>query len=93
MSDTKTLDARCRNAHPERIEIGGTTFIRDDVMARRMGVTPRTQTRGDKDGAPHAYFGGVKYRPELQYGEFLLDRSIKVKGRAAKTKSIAAAEP
>ena len=83
MPDTLKLDARCRAAHPEQIAIGGTTFIRDDVMARKLGVTTRTLTRGDPHGAPHAFFGGVKYRPEEQYAEFLLGR-IKVKGHAAK---------
>ena len=84
MSDMKTLDARNRDAHPERVEIAGTVFVRDDVMARSVGETTRTAGRRDVHGAPYAFFGGVKYRPELQYGQFLLDRTIKVKGRAAK---------
>jgi hypothetical protein len=74
--DTNTkgqpLDARCRAVHPEHIVVGNKTFERDDVTARRFGVSTRTQTRGDAQGAPYRFFGGVKYRPLPDYDDFVL---------------------
>jgi hypothetical protein len=55
--------------------IGGVEMVRNDVVAREQGgVTVRCVNRGDKDGAPFIYNGGVKYRPIEQYHRFLLGR-------------------
>ena len=81
MSDISTEIAantskdRRRSARPERLTIGGVEFARNDVMAQEQGnLTERTINRGDKDGAPFAYIGGVKYRPVEEYHKFLLGR-------------------
>ena len=66
------LDPRCREAHPERITVGDETFVRDDIMAAELGECQRTLARRDAKGAPHMYLGGVKYRPEKRFHEFLL---------------------
>lgn len=82
MTDTtSTLDRRCRATHPERIAVGDDVFVRDDIMAAKCGVTTRTQTRGDAHGAPFTFLGGVKYRPERAYTDFLLSQ-VQVRGRA-----------
>jgi len=73
--DTSTkqrLDPRSREAHPERIIVADETFLRDDKMAEKHGVSKRTQQRGDAQGAPYRMFGGVKYRPEKRYDAFVL---------------------
>jgi len=73
--DTSTkqrLDPRSLEAHPERIVVADETFLRDDKMAEKHGVSKRTQQRGDRDGAPYRFFGGVKYRPERRYDQFIL---------------------
>ena len=64
---------RRRSARPERMWIGGVELARNDVIAQEQGgVTERTINRGDKDGAPFMYIGGVKYRPVVEYHEFML---------------------
>jgi hypothetical protein len=68
----RPLDRRCREAHPERIVVGDETFVRQDVLANRYGVSERTINRGDRAGAPYRFFGGVKYRPEERYDAFVL---------------------
>jgi hypothetical protein len=68
------LDKRCRDAKPERLTIGGETFVRNDVVAREHGVCERTINRDDKHGAPFLLIGSVKYRPQGRYHEFLLSR-------------------
>jgi len=72
------LDPRSREAHPERIVVADETFVRNDKMAEKHGVSERTLQRGDRDGAPYRFFGGVKYRPERRYDQFVLD-SIQVR--------------
>jgi hypothetical protein len=82
--DTTTeprLDPRRREAHPERIRIGGESgeiFVRNDVLARELGESERSLNRRDKFGAPHVFLGGIKYRPEKRYAEFIL-ASIRVR--------------
>jgi hypothetical protein len=66
---------RRRDARAERIVVGDETFVRNDILAKKYDVCERTLNRGDLSGAPYRYFGGVKYRPENRYGEWIL-RSI-----------------
>ena len=67
------MDKRCRSVHPKRIVVGNKIFERDDVTAKRFGVSTRTQTRGDAQGAPYRFFGGVKYRPLPDYHNFIIN--------------------
>jgi hypothetical protein len=78
MDTEQPLDPRRREAHPERITIGGETFIRNDIQARELGESERSLNRGDRHGAPFRFFGGVKYRPERRYAEFVMN-SIQVR--------------
>jgi len=71
--DEQPLDPRCREAHPERITIGGETFVRNDILAREQGESERSLNRGDKRGAPFRFFGGVKYRPQRLHAEFIMN--------------------
>lgn len=73
MTDTTqtTLDRRCAAAHPETIDIGTDTLVRDDVMARKYGVTRRTLGRRDPDGAPYILVGNIKYRPEAAFTDYV----------------------
>ena len=66
------LDKRRREAHPERITVGSTTFERNDITAARLGETVRTMNKRDRNGAPFQYFGGIKYRPLPDYDEHIL---------------------
>jgi hypothetical protein len=78
---THTGKDRRRSARPERLWIGGVEFVRNDVVAQEQGnITERTVNRGDKDGAPYIYLGGVKYRPIARYHEFLLAQ-VQVRNR------------
>ena len=61
-----------RADRPEKLTIGGERFTRNDVKARKLGHTEKTLNRGDKDGAPYIYIGGVKYRPDQRYDAWLL---------------------
>src|SRR5262249_37442070 len=72
------LDPRCREAHPERITVGGEVFIRNDVLAREQGESERSLNRGDKHGSPYRFFGGIKYRPERLHAEFVM-RTVQVR--------------
>ena len=72
------LDPRRREAHPERIVVGGETFIRNDVLARAQGESERSLNRGDARGAPFRFFGGVKYRPERLHAEYVF-RTIQMR--------------
>jgi hypothetical protein len=65
------LDKRRREAHPENIIVGDITYERNDVCARRFGITERSLNAGDKDGAPFQRFGNVKYRPQPAYNLFV----------------------
>ena len=75
MQTTETeqaLDKRCREVHPERIAVGSVTYERNDIVAARFGETERTFNKRDRNGAPFAYFGGVKYRPLPDFDEHIL---------------------
>jgi hypothetical protein len=85
MSDTATIatipiNRRLRASHPETIDIGDDTLVRNDVIAAKQGTSERTVNRGDARGAPFIYVGGVKYRPIGRYREFL-SRQIVVRGQ------------
>ena len=66
------LDKRCKQAHPERITVGNVAFERNDVVAKRYGISERSLNRGDKSGAPFKYFGNIKYRPMPDHDDFVL---------------------
>jgi hypothetical protein len=70
------LDRRRREMHPEYILVGGETFERNDATARRYGVSERTVNRGDREGAPYAFVGAVKYRPKERYDAHILSRIV-----------------
>jgi hypothetical protein len=75
--DTTTeprLDPRSRQLHPERIVIGGETFVRNDIQAKELGISERSVNRDDRLGAPWIFIGGVKYRPEKRYAAFIMSR-------------------
>jgi hypothetical protein len=82
----RPLDRRRRESHPERILIGNEVFVREDIMAAELGECMRTLARRDVEGAPHARFGGVKYRPEKRFHQFLLD-TIQVRERPSKRRA------
>jgi len=65
---------RARSAHPERIPLNDDDLVRNDLIAAEVGTSERTVDRGDKDGAPYTYIGGVKYRPINAYRQFLASR-------------------
>jgi hypothetical protein len=69
---------RPRSARPERITLGGTEYVRNDILARALAVCERTINRGDIEGAPFRYFGGCKYRPSEQYAQFI-ERGIQTR--------------
>jgi hypothetical protein len=64
---------RTRSSRPERIDIGSDELVRNDLIPQELGLgtSERTVNRGDKDGAPYTYIGGVKYRPINAYRQFL----------------------
>ena len=68
------LDPRRKEAHPERIVVGGLTYERGDITARKYGESVRSQNRRDREGAPYQYFGNIKYRPEPHYDNFIVRR-------------------
>jgi hypothetical protein len=85
MSDVHTATAtvvpsRRREARPERIDIGDDLLVRNDIIAKEQGVSERTINRGDANGAPYTYSGGVKYRPLQQYRQYLT-KQIVVRGQ------------
>jgi hypothetical protein len=72
-------EARARGRHPrssrpERINLDGDEAVRNDLIAKEQGTSERTVNRGDADGAPFIYFGGVKYKPLKAYREYLSAR-------------------
>jgi hypothetical protein len=71
---TAVRDSRCRESHPERIDIGTDTLVRDDSFARNLGRTTRSLTGDDKHGAPYVRLGCVKYRPQKAYYAWLAGR-------------------
>jgi hypothetical protein len=72
---------RARSAHPERITLGDDELVRNDLIASEMGASERTINRGDAEGAPYIYIGGVKYRPIKAYHQYLASR-IQRRGQA-----------
>jgi hypothetical protein len=84
-TNERPLDPRRREAHPERITVGGEVFIRNDILAREHGESERSLNRGDALGAPYRFFGGVKYRPERLHAAFVMN-SIQVKRQPGKPK-------
>jgi hypothetical protein len=82
-TDEQPLDPRRREAHPERITVGGEVFIRNDVLAREQGESERSLNRGDARGAPFRFFGGVKYRPQRLHAEFVM-RTIQARKPSSK---------
>jgi hypothetical protein len=86
MDSEPRLDPRRREAHPERITVGGEVFIRNDIQARQLGCSERSVNRGDKHGAPFVFIGGVKYRPEKGYAAFVMS-SIQVRKRSQKKRN------
>jgi hypothetical protein len=75
MQDSTTqpwLDKRRKEAHPERIVVGGKTLERNDVVAKRYGESERSTNRRDRQGAPYLYVSNIKYRPQPDYDEFVL---------------------
>jgi hypothetical protein len=91
MDTEQRLDPRRREAHPERIFVGDEVFIRNDVKAKEQGESERSLNRGDKLGAPFRFFGGVKYRPERRYAEFIINsiqvRRLQPQSRKRRTKN------
>jgi hypothetical protein len=77
-TNEQPLDPRRREAHPERITVGGEVFIRNDILAREQGESERSLNRGDARGAPFRFFGGVKYRPQRLHAEFIM-KTIQVR--------------
>jgi hypothetical protein len=69
-----------RAQRPERIPIPGDELVRNDIVARDEGVTERSLNRGDAQGDPYTFVGGVKYRPLRAHQEFRASRII-VQGR------------
>jgi hypothetical protein len=76
MDDTtqhgKPLDKRDRRAHPERITIANETFERNDIRAKKLCMSERSLNRGDAQGAPYVFLGGIKYRPVERHDAFIL---------------------
>jgi hypothetical protein len=72
------LDPRRREAHPERITIANETFERNDIRAKKLCMSERSLNRGDRQGAPYVFLGGVKYRPMERHDAFIL-ASIQVR--------------
>ena len=67
-----TRDKRCRDMHPETIQMGHVRWLRNDLYAAKLGETERTLNLRDRRGAPSREFGGIKYRPEADMDAFLL---------------------
>jgi hypothetical protein len=82
---TETLDPRSRLSRPERIAVGNDVLVRNDVLARELGVAVKTLNKDDDKDAPSIEVGGVKYRPQRGYREFL-EGQIKTKGQEPKRK-------
>jgi hypothetical protein len=68
------LDPRRREARPERLTIGGETLERNDIYAKRHGISEGTLNKGDRDGAPYVMIGMVKYRPVERMDAHILSR-------------------
>ena len=91
MDDTtqvQPLDPRRREAHPERVAIGGETFERNDVRARTLHMSERSLNRGDRLGAPYVFLGGIKYRPVERHDAFILASIQQRKPPSPKRKTV-----
>jgi hypothetical protein len=86
MDSEQRLDPRRRELHPERVVVGDETFIRNDIQAKQLGCSERSVDRGDKDGAPFVFIGGIKYRPERRYAAFFMKRIQEGRPQAARRK-------
>jgi hypothetical protein len=80
-TDNGRPTGRTRSERPERIDIGSDILVRNDLVARELGTSERTVNRGDALGAPFTFIGGIKYRPERAYREYLAGR-IQHRGQA-----------
>jgi hypothetical protein len=67
----RALDPRRREAHPEHIVAGNRTYERNDIAAGKYHESERSANRRDPKGAPYVFFGGVKYRPQPDYDNFI----------------------
>jgi hypothetical protein len=67
-----------QSTRPRRIEIPGDTLILDEEFCTIVlgGAVRRTSQRYDKEGCPHIYIAGHKYRP-LNEGRAWLAGRIK----------------
>jgi hypothetical protein len=87
-TQVQPLDSRRREAHPERITIGSETFERNDIRAKNLCMSERSLNRGDAQGAPYVFLGGVKYRPVERHDAFILG-SIQVRKPPSPKKKVA----
>ena len=87
-TNVTAIDSRCRSTRPEHIDIGTDVLVRNDVIAKQYGTSERTINRGDAEGAPFVKIGGVKYRPQKGYQEFLASR-IQRRGQRRRAKPVA----
>jgi hypothetical protein len=91
MDDTtqaQPLDKRDRRAHPERIAIGSETFERNDIRAKKLCMSERSLNRGDAQGAPYVFLGGIKYRPVERHDAFILASIQQHKPPSPKRKTV-----
>jgi hypothetical protein len=91
MDDTtqvQPLDSRRREAHPERITIANETFERNDIRAKNLCMSERSLNRGDAQGAPYVFLGGVKYRPVERHDAFILASIQQRKPPSPKRKTV-----
>jgi hypothetical protein len=70
-TEAQPRDPRRREAHPEHIIAGGRTYERNDIAAKKYSESERSANRRDPKGAPYVFFGGVKYRPQPDYDNFI----------------------
>jgi hypothetical protein len=77
---------RARETHPERIDLGNDTAVRNDLIAREQGATIRTVDRDDARGAPYILIAGVKYRPINAYRAFLAGKVVVRNQKSARRK-------
>jgi hypothetical protein len=67
-----------RRDKPARIPLGnGDEGLRNDLVAIEWGESERTVNRGDAQGAPYFYAGGVKYRPINEYRAYRASRIVR----------------
>jgi hypothetical protein len=71
---TNNISRRSRESRPEHLIIGGKGYTRNDVQAAEEGRSERGLNREDAKGCPYIYIGGVKYRPDDEYAEYVTTR-------------------